>query len=492
MTRKRSIVQGLMVLALAGMLVVTLTGMASAAKKFGLADIPKIKNKRPLHTATLGWQATWTVPVMKKFSEHTGIPLTYELHTNEMTYAKLNVELILGTGAYDVIPVEAAWACEWSPYLWDIYELADKFDPEGRAALAADVEQNYSAIIRQISDTAGKVVGVPICTYQDAMWFRQDAFDDPTEKANFKKRYGYELKPPTTWKELFDQGEFFTRKKGELFKGKPLEWDLYGLNVEGKSEINDDISAEIWGRGGHWFNIIRDKQGKPIEFVITEENRRVIKEALASEKKQLQWASPICLTSYYPDLVPLWNEGRVIVWPHEYTTLMGWAAEVLDNIPGAKLGFSPGINGTGLYVGHYPPAVPKSSKNPEAAYWLMRYFASYEAQKEMFEKNGPITRMDILRDPKYQTAKWARFCGPYAKVIDDILTNYQTAEVTNDYIWFNTAAGCKMYEMTIVECHDAMTGRKSIEKTANDILKQMMALQKKFGKIPIRSEIEFK
>ncbi len=88
-----------MLLALAGLLVVTLTGMASAAKNFSLDDIPKIKNRSPLHAATLGWQSEWTVPVMKRFSEHTGIPLTYELHTNEMTYAKLNVELILEMGS---------------------------------------------------------------------------------------------------------------------------------------------------------------------------------------------------------------------------------------------------------------------------------------------------------------------------------------------------------------------------------------------------------
>ena len=43
MRKKKSVFQGLMVLALAALLVVTLTGMASAAKKFGLADIPEIK-----------------------------------------------------------------------------------------------------------------------------------------------------------------------------------------------------------------------------------------------------------------------------------------------------------------------------------------------------------------------------------------------------------------------------------------------------------------
>ncbi len=52
MRKIKSVFQGLMLLALAGLLVVTLTGMASAAKKFSLDDIPKIKNRSPLHAAT--------------------------------------------------------------------------------------------------------------------------------------------------------------------------------------------------------------------------------------------------------------------------------------------------------------------------------------------------------------------------------------------------------------------------------------------------------
>ena len=36
--------------------------------------------------------------------------------------------------------------------------------------------------------------------------YRTDLFNDPTEKANFKKKYGYELKPPATWAQLRDVG----------------------------------------------------------------------------------------------------------------------------------------------------------------------------------------------------------------------------------------------------------------------------------------------
>ena len=457
---------------------------------FTLEDTPEIKNRNPIHVATMGWQAQWTVPPMKEWAEYTGIPVTYEIHTNEMTYAKLNVELVLGTGAYDLVPVEAAFMCEWAPYLWPLYELADEFDPGGRASMAIDLEQHYSAILREGSDRDGTIYGCPLTTYQDAMWLRLDAFEDATEQADFSARYGYALKPPTEWEELYDQGEFFTRKKGELFKGKPLPWDLYGLNVEGKSEINDDISAEIWGRDGHWFDIVRDHEGKAIEYVVTEANRQVLREALTSEKMQLQWASPICVTSYWNDLVPLWREGRVIIWPHQYIHFTGWGREVEGIIPGAKMGLARGINGTGLYTGHYPAAISVGSKNPEGSYWLVKYLNSFEAQTAMFEDNNAVTRMDILRNPKYQTPEWAGFQGPYALALDDIFTNVQTWDVVNDYIWFNSTAGGKMYEMTIVETHEAMTGRKTIEQATDDILRQFIELETKFGDMPMRSEIE--
>ena len=41
--------------------------------------------------------------------------------------------------------------------------------------------------------------------------YRKDLFENPAEKANFKKKYGYELKVPDTWKQFRDIAEFFTR-----------------------------------------------------------------------------------------------------------------------------------------------------------------------------------------------------------------------------------------------------------------------------------------
>ena len=470
----------------------------------GLADIPEIKNRRGIHVSLMGFSAEWLEPLVNKWAEHTKIPMTYELVTFSLVYPKLNLELIAGTGAYDMIPVEASYSCEWSPYLWDIYEMADEFDPGGRAALAADVAQIYPAILRQTSDRAGRLCGIPFFTYQQALWLRQDVYDDPTEQANFLAECGYELAPPTTYDELYAQEEFFTREKGELLKGEPLEWDLYGCAIGGRVEINDDTSADIWGRGGHWFDIIRDEQGNAIEYVVTKENKEVIGEALTSMKKQFQWASPGCLTGYWNDFVPAFIKGRHIIMPHNYACHLPWASGIFDEVPGAEIGLyqGVGVGGTGIYCGNFFQGFPKGSKNPEAAYWLMRYIASYAAQKEMVEAGNSGTRMDILRDPKYATGitmvpeyggvichDQSGTVGALAAILDGTLTNNQTAEVVNDYIWFNSSAGGKMYEMTMILCHEAVAGIRPIDETVDEIVRQMIDLETKFGDIPIREEL---
>jgi multiple sugar transport system substrate-binding protein len=47
--------------------------------------------------------------------------------------------------------------------------------------------------------------------------YRTDLFNDATEKANFQKKYGYALKPPDTWKQLYDVCEFFNRPDKGLY-----------------------------------------------------------------------------------------------------------------------------------------------------------------------------------------------------------------------------------------------------------------------------------
>ncbi|WP_311031349.1 extracellular solute-binding protein [Mesorhizobium koreense] len=82
-----------------------------------------------------------------------------------------------------------------------------------------------------------KVLGLPIATSNQAMCYRKDLFEDASEKAAFKSKYGYDLAPPDTMKQFHDICEFFTRKKGDTLAGKTLTENFYGTVMPNKKGV---------------------------------------------------------------------------------------------------------------------------------------------------------------------------------------------------------------------------------------------------------------
>lgn len=93
-------------------------GTSANAKHFGLADIPEIKNKRPIHMALeAGGSADLIIPYIKKSSEKTGVPVTTESMVMTVIYPKINIEFISGTGAYNITVMKASTTNERAPFL---------------------------------------------------------------------------------------------------------------------------------------------------------------------------------------------------------------------------------------------------------------------------------------------------------------------------------------------------------------------------------------
>jgi multiple sugar transport system substrate-binding protein len=465
------------------------SSVAASSGPFGLGSIPPIKNKASIHIAleTAAGTASSLIPAINRFQEKTGIKVTYEELVMSAVYPKVNLDFLSATGAYDIIVCESSTTNEWAEYLIPVKELAAKWDNGGVASLERDLAGIEPVILRTASDRNGVLRGIPYYTFEMVMYIRQDVLDDPTEKANFKKKYGYDLKAPTTDKEIQDFGEFFTRKKGEPLKGVPLTEDIYALGLmAGQYEINDEISARIWGNGGHWATTIRDKSGKAIEFVITKNDQAAIRKALETYKSDLKYASPACLSGFWDYTTAQFVAGKTLCLPSTWSSLDQWAFQVEDQIPGAEMAYYPVVGGKG-YTGCYHQAVSKFSKNPEAAYWLIRYLGSFEAQKEMMESTGwNGVRRDILDDAKYQVPQWRRLIGEKAKILTSIWDTRRNE--INDIFHFNSAAMGKIYEMQIVVCHQTVAGDITIDEGVRQIITQTVDLQKKFGQLPIRVE----
>ncbi len=457
---------------------------AMAEKKFGLDDIPEIKNRTPIHVIfQAGGESDVLIPKLKDFAKKTGIKVTYEDHVFAALYSKSVVELQGRTGAYDVLCTETSWTNEWEDYLYPVYELAEKYDPKGVAGLKKDLEGHDKGLLRMCSTAGGTLMGIPYYNYTMMTIYRQDVLDDPTEKANFKKKYGYELVPIETWEQLRDQAEFFTRKKGELLKGQPLKDDVYGISLMAGRfpHVQDELGSMLWSKQGRWASPVRDANGKLKAFKITDKDKELLTWAFDNYKKLVPFAPPGTENAFWDQATAFFVAGKTMMIPIMYSPLWPWSTSVAKEVPGAKAACktTPGVR---PYTGAFHFAPSRDSKNPEAAYWLIRYITSYDIQKQMAESGFPSVRTDVLESPEYREAKWYNTLGwvpPILKTWKEQLPD------VNDYLHFNSAAFGKLYEMMTIIGHENAIGKNTAEESTEKWVKTFNKIQKKFGKLPV-------
>jgi multiple sugar transport system substrate-binding protein len=96
----------------------------------------------------------------------------------------------------------------------------------------------------------GKLVMLPRAQFDvSALYYQKSLYQDEAKKKAFKEKYGYDLTPPDTWKQVSDQAAFFSHPP-----------DFYGTQFAGKEEaINGRFYEMIVAEGGEYL----DKDGKP-------------------------------------------------------------------------------------------------------------------------------------------------------------------------------------------------------------------------------------
>ena len=155
-----------------------------------------------------------------------GITLDVRNVTTDEIESKVVIDYVGGADTWDLIYTGgvqrmAQWA--YGGIIKDIAPLIKSVgDPK---ALAWD---KFTDAARHAVTDGDKVWGLTCATSEQAYVYRRDIFEDATERAAFEKRYGYPLAMPATYARLQDVAAFFTRKRGEVLAGKPLDRDFYG------------------------------------------------------------------------------------------------------------------------------------------------------------------------------------------------------------------------------------------------------------------------
>ena len=324
--------------------------------------------------------------VLKMYKDsHPGIDFVVDVVPREVFSTLALREINEKTGRYDIIT-----GSEDEIYKGrqngGFYALDDigAIDPTFIAQVRPDI------IEASKDPSTGKMDTLPLTHWNSqCLFYRKDLLENTTEKAAFLARYGYELKPPETWQQLYDVAQFFTRPP-----------NLYGIWTTGGVGW-----ALVYGEFWTW---MQSMNGDIVTNNTVTMNTTAWREALQFQKNLTSFAPPDWQGSDWFTGLSVFEQGKIALHEQFY---FPWAdffnptkvvPQVLNNVgvvapPKSLLNMSRGAL-------TFTPAeqLLKSSPHPQEAAAFLKWMQGYDVQKKMALTGNlmlPI-RADIAQDPE--------------------------------------------------------------------------------------------
>ncbi|WP_446742179.1 ABC transporter substrate-binding protein [Silvibacterium acidisoli] len=153
----------------------------------------------------------------------------------------------LKRGTWDIGFISTDWTAE-AVETGSVVNLS----PYMSAKPVADWPEGWAASITEPLIFDDGLYSLPWHDGPECLIYRRDLFEDASEQEAFRNQYGYELKPPRTWKQFTDIAKFFTRPE------KGLYGTLIAAFPDGHNTLYD-FALQVWSRGGE----LTDANGVP-------------------------------------------------------------------------------------------------------------------------------------------------------------------------------------------------------------------------------------
>jgi len=276
-------------------------------------------------------------PVANAFTKDTGIKVTFVELPYDGLYDRLSSEFSSGKPTFDVGALDAIWLKAFAP---GVQPLDDMFTP----AVKADL---FPSLVKE-AQVNGHFVGMPVWTNAEILYYRSDLFADPANKAAFKKKYGYDLVPPTTWQQFADAAQFFTKD------------GMYGTDVKGAVET--EFLATLMQAGAK--DMVLNANGKA--DIDTPAGLKALN-FYADLDTKLHASAPGASQIDWGAAQNLYNQGKTAMtrfWAHAYTQIPA------DSPAKGKTGVTvlpAGPAGSGAVPGAWYLSVPKGASHTSDA-----------------------------------------------------------------------------------------------------------------------------
>ncbi|HEX4021688.1 MAG TPA: extracellular solute-binding protein [Acidobacteriaceae bacterium] len=313
---------------------------------------------------------------------HTGLSLEAEPFDLHPLQESLFAQQGLVRGDWDIAFINTDWvsSIHSSGAVVDLSSYLLFNPPEG-------YPHGWSDSLLQLQKIDGSIVGFPYHDGPECFIYRKDLFDNPQEKAEYKKRYGISLNPPRTWQEFWQIAHFFHRPQEKLYG------TAFAAFPDGHNTVYDFL-LQLWTRGGDLF----DQSGK-ICF-----NTPEAIEALTFYRAVLQDQAAVHPACRKMDSVQLglafaagevammvnWFGFATMAETMENTNVRGRVG--IANIPHGEKGTSTSLN---IY---WMLSIAAGSLHSDIAYKFLRHCASAEMDRLLTLEGGTGCRKSTWND----------------------------------------------------------------------------------------------
>jgi len=400
-------------------------------------------------------------PYLADFKAETGIDVNIEQHAYDSLRDKMMLEFAAQSGYFDVIYLSPGYLGELveNDYILPLNDFMKKLDFRREDFLPAAIEiSSYG--------TEENIWGFPYLADTSILLYRKDLFNDPKERAEFKKEFGYDLpvpslEEPLTTQQFLDLAKFFTR---DTDSDGTIDMYGYGYPQIGVAYGNLYIMPWLWTFGAEYFDE---------NYRVTVDSPKAIA-AMKYAKELQQYQPPGVLGWEYGDHIPRFYEGHLAMTG-------GWFHIGLDaNDPSksavaGKVGYATvpwnpesGLKTGKAVLGGGSLAIAKHSGNPEATFTYLNWmFGNENRALEWYLNGGSATLKAIYESPEvHEKYPWAKEFFPVANFsLEHIAKQRPTLGISHS-----------LFEIMSATWHNVALDRETPEEALQRAQKEMQKL----------------
>jgi multiple sugar transport system substrate-binding protein len=408
---------------------------AGGCQKQRGAEAPPAAGAQPAPQILTIWWAQWApADGLQALAEEFGRKENVTVKVHQIPWSSFQDQVFQEFGkpntAFDIVVGDSQWLGRGATK--GLY-----VDLTGWLPSAADVKALHPLALKYLAEYptgSGRYFAAPAET--DAMgWaYRKDWFDDPSEKAAFKKKYNRELSVPETWDDLKNVAEFFTRSDKKRY-GNVL------VTGRGYDDIVMGFEQVLYAFGGAW----GDPKTMKVQGAL--DSADAVK-ALDFFKAMLKYAPPGGSKLGYGEALEPFVNGSSAMLMNYFAFFPDLAKKMGD-----KVGFfAMPKNGARRYASLGGQGFSISTKAPPAQQDLAKKFIAWflqeRTQQEWVKKPGGFTaNAAILKSDAFKAA------SPYNAAFA------QSMDIVQDF--WNVPVYNELIASTAQQLGEALDGKKS-------------------------------